>query len=108
MIVAMYNDTRRNYSILVIIIERDNLDRMREADPITLESQDKGGVMPVPRYPRDFSMLIAYEEDQPKIMDYARRHDLAGMIEYLERGRKFIEGLDGAEHSKRIPHPKEN
>jgi hypothetical protein len=104
----MYNDPVLLRSILIVIIQRDNLERMREGDPITLESPSNGGIMPIPKYILDYNMLIAYEEDEPKVMDFAKRRDWYGLVAYLERGRKFIKGVDGVENTKRIPHPKEH
>lgn len=107
MIVAMLNDPVRRQSVFIVVIERENLDRMREADPITIESPRRGGIMPIPNY-SDLSVLIAYEEDKEQLMEMVKKHDIRGLLQHLERGRKFIEEKDGAENTRRIPHPTEN
>ena len=81
-------------SILVVVIEKDNLDRMEKADPITLESRPQGGMLPAPGYPHDFSILIAYEADDAALYAKAK----AGgpeLLQWLERGRVFKPGIDG-------------
>jgi hypothetical protein len=37
-------------------------------------------------------IVIAYEEDTPKIMGFVERRDLNGLMHYLERGRTVYEG----------------
>jgi hypothetical protein len=102
MIVASFNIEEQRRSVLVVIIEPDNLNRMHKADPITLESILDGGVLPPPRFPNNFGILIAYEEDQPQLLAIAKSHDFGALIRYLERGRVFIPGVDGAEHTTRL------
>ena len=81
-------------SILLVVIERDNFDRMKKADPITLESTQAGGLLPPPSYPLNLSLLIAYEEDQDDLYRRAKKN-AAEMLKWLERGRVFIKGVDG-------------
>lgn len=98
MITAMMNLPSMQESVLVIVIERDNLERMKTGDPATLESIHKGGVLIPPQYPQRFSVLVAYEEDDAEL--YRRvKGDLGELMVWLERGRKFIEGLDGKENA---------
>jgi hypothetical protein len=98
----MVNDPEKRESILVIVIEQDNLERMREADPITLETKLSGGVLPVPEYPDRLRILIAYEEDDVKLWQLARSNNLGDLLHYLARGWKFKRGLDGTEHSFKL------
>lgn len=102
MIAAMLNIDELQQTIMVVIAETENLDRMKEADPITLESKQKGGILPAPKYPQNFSVLIAYEADQPELY---KRVQIGGpqLLAWLERGRKWIPGKDGASTAVRIP-----
>jgi hypothetical protein len=102
MICAMMNVDELNKSILVVVIEKDNLERMTKADPITLESLNNRGMLPPPKYPLNFSILIAYEEDQDELYKQIRRNNI-NLLNWLERGRVFIKGVDGVQHSFRIP-----
>lgn len=86
-------------SILLIVIERENLDRMKKADPITLESGSLGGlVMPLVKYPANLSLLIAYEEDDVELYSLARKNDVFAIVEWLERGKVFDPKMDGPEN----------
>jgi hypothetical protein len=86
-------------TVLVIVMEKDNLDRMRRADPITLESRSMGGhVMPKIRHPENLSLLIAYEEDDVALYRLARSGDMLGLLHYLERGRTWKPEVDGKEN----------
>jgi hypothetical protein len=103
MVMAMLDIDERKQTVLVIVIEKDNLDRMAKADPITLESVKKGGMLPVPKYPSDFSILIAYEEDDAEL--YRMAKDGRNLLYWLERGRKWKPDVDG--RSKGFVMPKE-
>jgi hypothetical protein len=98
MICAMLNVDFKQQSILFIVIEKENLDRMKKADPITLESVKSGGVLGQPKYPKDFSMLIAYEEECAEIYNLAKRGDAFEILRFLERGRVFDPATDGAKN----------
>jgi hypothetical protein len=91
---SMLNLTESKESILVVIMEQENVDRMAKADPITLESISRGGFLPAPEFPEQFSILVAYEPDSKELQARAA----VGGVEFLmwlERGRKWIEGTDG-------------
>jgi len=90
-------------SIIVIIIQPENLRRMRDTDPITLESANRGGLMRVPKYPQQLSLLIAYEKDEDEIYRMVREGRIGDLMRHLERGRKFLPGVDGSQNSFRIP-----
>ena len=98
----MLNLDQLKQTILMVVIEKDNLDRMKKADPITLESTISGGLLPVPRYPFNFSVLIAYEEDQDEMYRRIRENQM-DFLKWLERGRVFIPGVDGKQEAFRIP-----
>src|SRR5579864_1499775 len=102
MIMSMVNIEVEKRSVLLIVIEKDNFERMQKAAPVTLESFARGGGLPAPAFPRNLSILFAYEEDQPKLYELAKaaNKDAEGVMalfKYLERGRELIEGKDGVE-----------
>jgi hypothetical protein len=99
MIAGMINSDELQQSILFVVIERDNLERMKQGDPATLESIMKGGVLLPPRWYMNFSVLIAYEEDDAELYRHARDGNGLELLQWLERGRKFVKGLDGAENT---------
>lgn len=86
-------------SVLVVVIEKDNFSRMQCADPITLESSERGGMMPPIKFPENFSMLLAYEEDQPELYRIGATGDSIALLRYLERNRKWEPNKDGVENS---------
>jgi hypothetical protein len=97
------NETRQ--SILIVVIEPDNLKRMENGDPCTLESISEGGIMAPPLYPLNLSTLIAYEPDTADLYIKAQGPAL-DFLRWLERGRRFVEGIDGRENSLNItPKP---
>jgi len=97
-IAAMLNLDKMARSILIVVLEDNNLDRMKKADAVTLESILNGGVLPPPRYPLNLNVLIAYEPDEVEL--YKRSQgDPWELLEWLERGREFIKGVDGTENS---------
>jgi hypothetical protein len=102
MMMTMLNIDEQEKSILFVVIETTNLVRMEKADPITLESPKAGGILPEPKYPGDFSVLIAYEPDTDALYAKAKEGGIA-LLMWLERGRKFIAGLDGKGEAFRVP-----
>jgi hypothetical protein len=103
MIAAMLNIDEKQQSIVIVVIEADNLARMKQADPITLASIKAGGVLVAPRYPANLSLLIAYEEDDAELYRIARSSNTLDLIEYLERGWEFKPAIDGKDKSFHIP-----
>jgi hypothetical protein len=104
--IPIHNHAER-WTALIVVIEADNLERMKKADPITLESKSKGGLMPVLPYPSNTSLLIAYEEDAGPIYEMAQKHDVVGIVKHLERNRRFIEGLDGTQFARAFTEAKQ-
>jgi len=84
-------------TLLVVIIETDNLERMKLADPITLNSVQQGGVVNI-RHPHNCEILIAYEEDTSFIMALGKNNDFEGVYKYLIRGFQFKPEIDGDVH----------
>jgi hypothetical protein len=103
MIAAMMNVDEMEKSFLIVVIESGNLRRMELGDPATLESINNGGILQPPRYPLNFSVLIAYDTDEKKLQEMASGN-LLEFIRYLERGRKFYKEIDGVENATTIKH----
>lgn len=102
MIMAMVDVDQLKKSILCVVIETNNLVRMEKADPVTLESIKEGGLLPAPKYPENLSLLIAYEPDIDELYKRAREGG-PKLLAWLERGRKFIPGVDGKVEAFRVP-----
>jgi len=82
----------RGPTILVVILDRDNLDRMREGDPFDLRTIAYGDHLPLDRPIRDLDIVIAYEEDVEPLLKFKETGDLAGLWRHLERGRRHRTG----------------
>jgi hypothetical protein len=91
---------REQRTVFAIVIEKPNLDRMKEGDPVTLEAKAHGGVLPVPAFPANLSLLIAYLEDASEFYQLAEKRDPALLLEYLERHRQWHPEVDGVEHTR--------
>ena len=103
MIMTMINLDKYQQTILIVVFDKSNLDRMGQADPITLESVKKGGLLPVPAYPQNFSILLGYEENDAELYRMAKIGGVE-LLKWLERGRKWTD-QDG--RSKSFMMPKE-
>jgi hypothetical protein len=101
MLVTMVNDSFTKRSVLYVVIEKDNLERMEKADPFTLEAVREGGVMPPIEFPDNFNLLIAYEPNSEELQEMARRGGFEFM-RYLERGRVWKPEVDGVANVQRI------
>ena len=107
MLAAMMDIDELQQSILIVVIESDNLKRMKKADPITLESINNRGALKPPKYPQNFNTLIAYEEDDATLWAKAKRNPVE-MLRWLERGRIFDPKTDGMKNAfkmSRDPEP---
>jgi len=107
MIMAIVDLPAERRSVLIVVIEPDNLERMKKADPVTLESSLQGGLLKPPAYPLDFSVLIGYEEDSAKLYELAKAartpHAVLELLKWLERGRVFDPKQgDGVENARRL------
>src|SRR5215831_3656911 len=78
---------------LVMIVEKENLDRMKEGDPLDFQPRSlPPGQFNWQRAIQELDIIIAYEEDRDAIEGYIRVNDLAGLIAHLERGRRHRPG----------------
>jgi hypothetical protein len=85
-------------TVFAVVIEKANLDRMKEGDPCTLEAKAHGGMLPVPRFPANLSLLIAYLEDTAEFYKLAEKRDPQILLAYLERNRQWKPEVDGVEN----------
>ena len=91
MISSQFNIDSSKQSLWIFIIGARDLDRMKERDPIALQSLIRGGILKPPTYPDNLRLMIAYEDDEPELYRLIRAGDLVRLLEYLERGRKWVE-----------------
>jgi len=79
--------------VVVLILEVENLLRMKCNDPFDLlVKQFAAAGIPLDRRLRDVDLVIAYEEDTAEIIGFRDRQDIAGLMRWLERGRKIRPG----------------
>lgn len=78
--------------VFVIVLERENLDRMKEADPADLQLLEylKGPILNAPL--KQLNLVIAYEEDLNELLRIKKEGNAWDLIRWLERGRKIIPG----------------
>lgn len=99
MIFSMLNNDEKRESIIILVIERENLERMRRADPITVESPQRGGIMQTPKYPEQLSMLVAYEGDDTELYRRVGTGNLLELLGWLKRGWRFDPERDGKDNA---------
>lgn len=80
-------NTRR---ILILILQKENIVRLQQADPIDLNTQDY--FIPQTGNPRGIELVIAYEEDEAKLRELQDKGDVKALIDYIERGRTVYDG----------------
>jgi hypothetical protein len=78
--------------VLVLILEPENVDRLKLADPVDLMPRLFAPALKIHRPIRDLDIVIAYEEDIGKIAAFHASQDIAGLLVWLERGRKHHPG----------------
>lgn len=78
--------------ILVVILEAENLERMKNSDPVDLQLKTYSKYIPTDCALEDLDLIIAYEEDSEALLQFRRDGDLAGLMTWLERGRAVKPG----------------
>lgn len=78
--------------VLVLVLEKENLDRMRDGDPLDIQFARYRGLLPIDSQLRQVDLVLAYEEDLNAIMRCQAQKDWAGLMTHLERGRIVIPG----------------
>lgn len=102
MILIALDLPREQRTVFAVVIEKPNLDRMKVGDPCTLESKVHGGILPVPAFPANLSLLIAYLEDAREFYQIAEKRDPRLLLEYLERNRQWQPEVDGVDHATHL------
>jgi hypothetical protein len=82
----------RGPTVLVVVLEKENMDRMRVGDPLDVQFTKYKGRLPIDVPLRNVDLVIAYEEDLTTIMKFQKEQNLAGLMRYIERGRKIEPG----------------
>jgi hypothetical protein len=80
-------------SLLVIVIEPDNLERMESADPVTLKSKQLGGLLLPVEHPDNLRVIVAFERESGRVYEFLQRQDRGGLLQYLMRGYE-LRGTD--------------
>ena len=78
--------------VCVIVLDKDNLERMRAGDPFDLQFKAYRQHLPPDLLARELDLVIAYEEDPAVVMRFHLAGDLPGLLAYLERGRVVLPG----------------
>lgn len=79
--------------VIVLILTKENMERMKAADPFDVKLQTilRSSVhLNAPA--KAIDLVIAYEEDEGRIAQFAQEKDLVGLLQWIERGRKVIAG----------------
>jgi len=95
MLLIPVNNHEVKSTIMIIIIQPDNFERMKVGDPLTFQSASLGGLLPTIAYPNRLYMVIAYEEDLSKVYELSGDGKYAELMNYLHRGYSYVSGLDG-------------
>lgn len=85
--VSIKDHPERGPQMLLIILSKDNLERMQEGDPFDIQTRAYAHQMNLDARIGDLDIVVAYEEDEEAILALAKNSDLAGIIARVERGR---------------------
>lgn len=97
MIVKQYDDKQAHESWLIVVIEANNLPRMRRADPITIQAMALGGVLKPFLFPQQIRLCIAYDENPDRVRKIIANVGAEGLLQYLRRKEVYDETQgDGA------------
>jgi hypothetical protein len=83
------NDDSARKTIVIVVIEPDNLHRMQQADPITLTRTHGEGFLKSITYPDNVEFVIAYEEDPSRLYEMIEQGRTPDFIRDIFRGYKF-------------------
>jgi len=82
----------RGGTIVVLVFEPENLARMKDGDPFDLQFRAYEGHWNVGTRLREVDLICCYEEDTAAVQHFHKTGDIAGLMKYLERGRKHQPG----------------
>ena len=83
MIMIPIESKDHEHDALIIVLDKDNLSRMQQADPPEIELRRCGKTLINP------AICVCYQDPSPEWNRIVQGGNLAGMIEYLQRGWKF-------------------
>jgi hypothetical protein len=89
----MPEKNERGSLVVVLILGKENLDRMKVSDPFDIKLKtvlNSSVQLNTPAKLVDF--VIAYEEDEATIAKFTEERDIVGLVKWIERGRKIIPG----------------
>jgi hypothetical protein len=78
--------------VVVLILGLENMERMKQADPLDCKFTTLPLGLLGERPITDIDLVIAYEEDVAALTEVRRKHDLAGLMMWLQRGRQMRPG----------------
>lgn len=78
--------------VLVVILQKDNLDRMAQADPVDIQINKFLPYLPVNGLITDLDIVIAREDDLSKLLEFQKTQDARALMQWLERGRRILAG----------------
>jgi hypothetical protein len=88
-IFAQVDNDEEQTSGVIVVIEPDNLERMKTGDPITIEPGTRGGVLRPAKYPQSFGFIICFEADPGPVYELVQKGNTGGLLKYLMRGYRY-------------------
>lgn len=82
----------RGPQLLLVILTKDNLERMKMGDPFDMQARSYPNQLDLSQPLGNLDIVVAYEEDEDRIMAMASKGDIAGIIARVERGRVHRKG----------------
>ena len=73
--------------VVFVVLEKENLDRMRKADPCDMQFATYSSMLPTDWPIAAVDLVICYEEHIGKLMTFKAQNDIPGLLKWLERGR---------------------
>ena len=79
--------SERGEQLLIIVLTKDNLDRMRAGDPFDFQARNLAQQLALNARVDSLDIVVAYEEDEARIQQFAKENDIEGLLRHIERGR---------------------
>ncbi len=83
MLVIPIETADHKHDAVIIVLDKDNVRRMQEADPGEAILRDCGKQLVNP------TLLLCYEEDSPAFRRAIQTNDLPALVKFLQRGWRF-------------------
>ena len=80
------------HDALILILSKNNVERLRQADPVEVNLSETGYRLVNP------TIMVCYEEDEPALTRLLHAGDLKAIIKHLQRGWKFR--LEEGDHDR--------